>query len=106
MKSTPAHSFADLIDLVERYTADIHRFGTLAVYDTACRLGLYWGLNPEVVYLHAGTAKGAQALGLDMSRGHLEMSELPKPFRLLEPWECEDFLCIYKARLARLKRKS
>jgi hypothetical protein len=56
-------------------------------------------LNPEVVYLHAGTAKGAQALGLDTGRGYLEMDELPRPFRLLEPWECEDFLCIYKTRL-------
>jgi len=99
-------SFDDLLDLIEQHTADIHRFGTLAVYDTACRLGVYLGLKPKVVYLHAGTAKGAQALGLDTSRGHLEMSELPKPFRLLEPWECEDSLCIYKARLARLKRKS
>ena len=99
-------SFDELLDLIEQHTADIHRFGTLAVYDTACRLGIYLGLKPKVVYLHAGTAKGAQALGLDTSRGHLEMSELPKPFRLLEPWECENFLCIYKARLARLKRKS
>ena len=98
-------SFADLIGLIERYAADIHRFGKLAVYDTACRLGVYLDLDPEIVYLHAGTAKGAKALGLDTSRGHLEMDELPGPFRLLEPWESEDFLCIYKVRLAKLKRK-
>lgn len=98
-------SFDDLLDLIEQHTGDIHRFGTLAVYDTACRLGVYLGLKPKVVYLHAGTAEGAQALGLDTSRGYLEMAELPKPFRLLEPWECEDFLCIYKAWLVRLKRK-
>ncbi len=100
-------SFADLIGLIKRHTADIHRFGKLAVYDTACRLGLYRRLNlsPEVVYLHAGTQRGAKTLGLDTSRGYVELDELPKPFRLLEPWECEDFLCIYKARLAKLKRK-
>ena len=96
-------SFAELIGLIERHTADIHRFGTLAVYDTACRLGLSLGLLPEVVYLHAGTKKGANALGLDTSRGYLEMDELRRPFRLLEPWECEDFLCIYKARLEGLR---
>lgn len=99
-------SFEDLLKLIERYTADIYRFGKLAIYDTACRLGVYLDLAPEVVYLHAGTDKGARALGVDTSRGYLEMNELPDPFRLLEPWECEDFLCIYKARLANLKRRS
>jgi hypothetical protein len=99
-------SFADLIDLIEEHTSDIYRFGTLAVYDTACRLGVYLGLEPEVVYLHAGTAKGAKALGLDTSRGYLEIGELPKPLGMLEPWECEDFMCIYKVELAKLKGKS
>lgn len=99
-------SFDEVFALIEEHTADIHRFGKLAVYDTACRLGVFLGLDPEVVYLHAGTAKGARALGLDTSRGFLEMDELPKPFRVLEPWECEDFLCIYKARLGRVKGRS
>jgi hypothetical protein len=102
----PSKSFAELLDLVERHTADIGRFGRLAVYDTACRLGVYLKLSPEVVYLHAGTMEGARALGLDTSRGYLEMDNLPGPLHLLEPWECEDFLCIYKARLAALKGKS
>ncbi len=74
----------------------VHRFGKLAIYDTVIRLG---------VYLHAGTNEGARALGLDTRRGILEPKELPTPFRSLEPWECEDFLCIYKDELAKLKRK-
>ena len=57
----------------ENAGADIHRFGKLAVYDTACRLGVYLGLGPEVVYLHAGTTKGAKALSLDTNRGYLEI---------------------------------
>ncbi len=93
-------SFSDLLNLIKQHTADIPRFGKLAVYDTACRLGIYLGLCPEVVYLHAGTQKGAKAMGLDTRRGYVEMDELPGPFRLLEPWECEDFLCIYKNRFA------
>ena len=41
-----------------------------------------------------------RALGLDTRRAYLGMVELADPFRLLEPWECEDFLCIYyKGRL-------
>ena len=99
-------SFAKLLDLVEQYTANIQRFGRLAVYDTANRLGIYLHLDPEVVYLHAGTQKGAKALDLDTGRGYLAMDELPEPFRRLEPWECEDFLCIYEARLAKLNRKA
>jgi hypothetical protein len=98
-------SFEALLALVERQTPDIYRFGKLAMYDTVCRLGVYLGLDPKVIYLHAGTTKGARALGLDTSRGYLEMDDLPKPFRLLEPWECEDFLCIFKGRLAALKTK-
>lgn len=98
-------SFAELIALVTRCTADIDRFGVLAVYDTACRLGLYRHLNlsPEVVYLHAGTKQGARALGLNTKGGFLERKSLPSPLWRLEPWECEDFLCIYKTRLERLR---
>ncbi len=99
-------SFDELLNRIEQQTADIRRFGSLAAYDTAWRLGMYLGLAPERVYLHAGTAKGAKALGLTTPRRYLEMHELPKPFRRLEPWECEDFLCIYKTSLAELKRRS
>ena len=97
-------SFAELCEVIESRTAAIRHFGRLAVYDTACRLGTYLGLVPNVVHLHAGTAAGAKALGLDTSRAYLEMDDLPEPFRLLEPWECEDFLCIYKARFANIER--
>lgn len=98
-KIEACESFADLIELVEDATADIYRFGELAVYDTSLRLGAWLGLSPESVYFHAGTRKGARALGLDTSRGWLEMDELPQPLQLLEPREVEDFLCIYKGRL-------
>lgn len=45
------------------------------------------------------------ALLILTSGEYLEMDELPEPFRLLEPWECEDFLCIYKDRLTNIERK-
>ena len=89
-------SFDALFHLVERLTADIHRFGELAVYDTSLRLGAWLNKLPKKVYLHAGTRKGAKALGLDVSRGHVEMNELPKTIKVLKPWQAEDFLCIYK----------
>jgi hypothetical protein len=55
-------SFGDLLKLIELYTADICGFGKLAVYDTACRIGVYLGLSPEVVYLHAGTTESAKPI--------------------------------------------
>jgi hypothetical protein len=84
---------------------DIRMFGELTQYDVATRVGAYLNLWPEKVYLHAGTRKGARALGLAVrGRAALEMSELPQELRLLEPWQVEDFLCLHKAELRRLTR--
>ena len=88
--------FAELIEIVDKKTADVYRFGELAVYDTSLRLGAWLGVLPERVYLHAGTKKGAKALGLDTKWGYLETDELPELLQVLEPREAEDFLCIYK----------
>jgi len=92
-------SFGELIEIVDEATVDVYRFGELAVYDTSLRLGAWLDILPDRVYLHAGTRKGARALGLDTSRGYLEMEELPEPLQVLEAREVEDFLCIYKGRL-------
>ena len=75
----------------------VRGLGELYVYDTALRLGSFFKLSPEHVYLHRGTRSGARALGLNVSKGFLEVSELPKSVQALEPHEIEDFLCIYKA---------
>lgn len=95
-------SFTELIELVEDVTADVYRFGELAVYDTSLRLGAWLDIMPERVYLHAGTRKGARALGLSTGKGYLQMEELPEPLQVLEPREVEDFLCIYKAQLQKV----
>lgn len=89
-------SFDDLLTLVEDHTSSIYRFGVLAVYDTTLRLGAYLDVWPEVVYLHAGTKKGCKALGMVTKGGTVEMDQLPKPIRSLEPYQAEDFLCIFK----------
>lgn len=89
-------NFAQLIDLVKQSTEAIDRFGSLAIYDTALRIGAKLNRLPEVVYLHAGTRTGAKALDLDTSQPFLRIAELPEPLHQLEPHEIEDFLCIYK----------
>jgi hypothetical protein len=74
----------------------------LYVYDTALRIGARRDLLPEVVYLHAGTRKGAAKLLDVKGRKTLfpfELSEVAPALSALEPYEIEDALCIYKDRL-------
>ncbi|MCA9088023.1 MAG: hypothetical protein KDA90_05235 [Planctomycetaceae bacterium] len=93
---TACKSFEELLTLVEDHTSSIDRFGVLAVYDTSLRLGAHLNLWPEVVYLHAGTKKGCKALGVAAKGGMVEMETLPEAVRALEPYQAEDFLCIFK----------
>lgn len=89
-------SFDEIHNLVRH--CGVPGFGELAQYDAAMRLGAHLAHLPDKVYLHAGTGKGAEALGLDTSRPTLEMKELPLPLQVMEAFEVEDILCIYKAR--------
>lgn len=89
-------SFEDVIETLERVRAQIPGFGVLAVYDTSLRLGAYLGKWPTVVYLHAGTKRGCKALGVATKEGTVEMDRLPYPIQALEPYQAEDFLCIFK----------
>lgn len=97
---TSCKSFDDLLTLIENRTASIDRFGILAIYDTSLRLGAYLDLWPKVVYLHAGTKKGCKALGVATKGGKVAMDMLPHPVRTLEPYQAEDFLCIFKDEFA------
>jgi len=98
-------SFHELHRLVKQLISGINGVGPLVIYDTAERLGGYLGLYPERAYLHSGTKEGAQVLGLDVSRGVLEVAELPKALQALPPREIENFLCIYKDRFRAIARE-
>jgi hypothetical protein len=89
-------SFDTLLGVVEDCTSSIARFGVLAVYDTALRLGAFLGKWPKVVYLHAGTKKGCKALGVPTKGGKVEIEKLPQAIQVLEAYQAEDFLCIFK----------
>jgi hypothetical protein len=91
-----ASSFEKLHAMVSEQIGNIRGIGELTVYDTSLRIAAKLGLEPKLVFLHAGTRTGARRLGLDVSRGFLEVSDTPKEFRLLSPTEIEDVLCIYK----------
>lgn len=88
-------SFDELFDLVDQLIGPIHMVGELTVYDTSLRIGARFGLEPERVYLHAGTRVGARRLGLNWKARVLDPESLPAPLRTLKPHEIEDVLCIY-----------
>jgi hypothetical protein len=92
--------FEDLHETVRRTIGPLRGIGELAVYDMAYRIGAHFGLEPDRIYLHAGTREGARALGLGGNA--LSKGELPKAFQRLSPGEIEDCLCIYKGDLWRL----
>jgi hypothetical protein len=67
-------TFEELHEVVEHLTRGIPKIGELTVYDTALRIGAYLGLQPLKVFVHAGTRRGAQCLGLNGKRSTIEMN--------------------------------
>lgn len=98
-----AHSFTDLYNRVESAVDHIAMIGPLTIYDIAHRIGAYLGLEPQEVYLHAGTLEGAQALGFRSSM--LRKGDLPRAFQRLSAAEIEDCLCIFKDDLKEALRR-
>jgi hypothetical protein len=93
-------TFDELYEIVAATAGIIPGVGELTVYDTSTRLGSHLGLRPDKVYLHAGTRAGYVALGGDPRATHARREELPDDLQVLEPYEIEDVLCIYKAELS------
>jgi hypothetical protein len=89
-------SFDELHELLKECLNGIDGLGELYHYDTALRIGASRGVMPERVYLHRGTRDGARALGLNWRADSLDPRLLPKELAVLEPYEMEDFLCIYR----------
>ena len=92
-------SFETLHELVKARLAGIKWLAELYYYDTAFRIGAKLNLFPRYVFLHAGTRKGAQKLGLNGDAEFLDLNKseiFPRELRELSPHEIEDFLCIFR----------
>ena len=100
-------TFQGLFEQVQGAIGSIHGIGPLTVYDVATRIGSYLRLEPEEVYLHAGTRAGARELGLPTHCRTLPRRAFPREWSRLKPAEIEDCLCIYKSplRSVRMRRK-
>lgn len=91
-----ATTFHELYTIVEKALTRIRGVGELTIYVVSIRLGAFLGLDPDRVYLHAGTRVGARHLGFANWRLWLLLSELPAPLNTLSGGEAEDVLCIFK----------
>ena len=98
-----AQTFRQLIGLVQETIQPIRGIGDLTVYDVALRIGYKVGLAPELIYLHAGAAVGAAAVGVTGRTA--ERDAFPPALRRLKPAELENCLCIFKNELWGRPRK-
>lgn len=91
-------TFDELYKAIEELK--IKGIGDLTIYDTATMIGCHRQVYPTKVYLHAGAAAGARALGIDAAvvERSLFVSLFPA-FDKLNALQIEDFLCIYKSHL-------
>ena len=88
-------NFEELRRVVGEAICRVYKNAVLYVYDTAWKIGANLKLEPDVVYLHAGTREGAKGLGLDFRRETIDPQELPTTLQRLRPIHVENFLCIY-----------
>lgn len=96
-KISAAEAFEGIHSVVRSATKSVDRFGELAAYDVAYRIGLFQKKSPQKIYLHAGTLKGAR--GLHISGRAVDdrvLHGLCEAFRKLSVAEIENFLCVFK----------
>lgn len=102
-------NFDELYSAVETSIGFISGVGPLMVYDTALRFGEYYGLKPDLVYLHAGAREGAVCLvnaGLMNVplNSKMSVSDFPKELQKLKAKDIEIILCSRKKDLAALTK--
>jgi hypothetical protein len=91
-----AKSFEEIIIAAKKGADQVRGVGQLCTYDFALRIGCYLKISPDVIYLHAGTRIGAEALLGKLKDSTLNVDALPDAFRKLTPDQAENVLCIYK----------
>lgn len=87
-------TFEDILAELKRNA--IKGIGPLTLYDTATMLAFPDGKFPARVYLHAGTAKGARAIGVIGKEADKQVFvNICPDFQKLSTAQIEDFLCVY-----------
>jgi len=96
-----AGSFEPLYAIIRNELGPVRNIGPLTAYDIATRIASYLGWQPERVFLHAGAAMGARAIGIRARVGVSVPQEVfPVELQGLPAYHLENLLCIFKAELA------
>nr|WP_317266230.1 hypothetical protein [Arthrospira sp. SH-MAG29] len=95
-------TFAELHQWIESVTARVKGLGKTTAYDVAQRLGMWLNLEPDLVYLHTGTAEGAAVFNITGQTAFL--SAFPPEIQKIGAPHAENFLCIYKDNLKSLSK--
>ena len=106
-KKLSNNEFADFKELyifVKKVAQNVNGFGSLATYDVAIRIAKYCKYEVNEVHFHAGTTKGAIAIGINAREGEsMTVDKFPYPFHTLSGDHLENLLCIYKDNLKILR---
>lgn len=89
-------SFEEILAITDKVSKQIFRLGPLWSYDTALRIGFQKEIYPKNVYLQAGVKNGyIKVFNQNPKNRFEEKNKFPKELQILEPYEIENFLCIW-----------
>lgn len=89
-------NFEEILAITDEVSKQIYRLGPLWSYDTALRIGFQKKVYPKNVYLQAGVKKGYKKIFNQNSKNRFVEKEIfPLELQILEPYEIENFLCIW-----------
>jgi hypothetical protein len=88
--------FEEIMAITDKVMKEVERLGPLWSYDTALRIGFHLKVYPTDVYIQAGVKKGYKKIFNENSKNRFENKDkFPKELQVLEPYEIENFLCIW-----------
>lgn len=93
-----AKSFEELYSIIKNRLQSISGIGELTIYDTTLRIAAKLGLEPNVIFLHAGTRVGAKRLQLDTSQEFIRVDDVPRALHRLRAREIE--ICYVSIRIS------
>lgn len=102
-------NFDEIFQIVSE--CKVKGFGELSIYDTSMRIASHFNIEPDKVYLHAGTRKGMEILEEkgyfeqgSSKKKYIEIKDMPKPMQKFKAAETEHMLCSMKDSMKQLEQ--
>lgn len=97
-------NFEQLYALLEQQLLPIRGIGDLFIFDAALRIAAKLNYQPTEIIVQSGSKQGVRNLGLKVKNKRVTLDQLPSIIRdELEPYEIENFLCIYREEFRNLE---